>query len=207
MKVGIVVEGRSEFKGLPEIRDQLIELTDAAALKILFAPYDPKGSPGKIARECESRIKQLAGRGFNRVIVLVDREDRTDSCSEIADAIESAIADRKLGIQAHVVVKNRSFENWLVSDPTALTTMKARFALSKEMLRRIRPDKADRIDALSLLKKAAQGGAYGKVDDSRRILARADVSRMGSNSRSFRCLLGRLGHPDYRSGSCQPATS
>lgn len=204
MKVGIVVEGRSEFKALPELRQQLIGETMASAVQVLFAPYDPKAEPGQVARECESRIKQFAGRGFDRAIVLVDREDRHESCSEIAKKIESAITARALGIPTKVVIKNRTFENWLISDTAVLTKMKARFKIGKTMLHQIEPDKADRADALALLKKAARGSAYGKVDDSRRILKRADIHRMGQNSRSFRCLLGRLGHPHYQNGSCQP---
>ena len=205
MKVGIVVEGRSEFKGLPELRQQLIEETKASAVQVLFAPYDPKAAPGQVARECESRIKQFAARRFDRAIVLVDREDRNQSCSEIATEIEDAIAARALGIPTKVVVKNRAFENWLISDTAALAKMKARFKLSKGMLNQVEPDKADRVDALALLKKAAQGSAYGKIDDSRRILERADIHRMGQHSRSFRCLLGRLEHPQYQDGSCRPA--
>lgn len=205
MKIGVVVEGRGEFKALPEIREQVHRITKASGFKVLFAAYDPHAQPGRIVRECESRIRQFHARGYNRVIVLVDRESRNVGCSQLAKDLEERFAKAQFPIPISVVVKDRRFENWLVADVDALKQMQGRFKITKGMRREIEPDRADRIDALRLLKKASQNGDFGKVDDARRIMQKADIGKMALNSRSFRCFLARLGHPHLANGSCQPA--
>jgi hypothetical protein len=57
---------------------------------------------------------------------------------------------------------------------------------------------------VALLKRAAQGDAYEKVQDAKRILERADVLRLATNSRSFRRFLRVIEHPTYREQSAAP---
>ena len=103
-----------------------------------------------------------------------------------------------------VAVKNRMYENWLVSDPQALRSMSARFRLTTGQVRSVSNDRADSVDGLRLLKRIAQGKAYGKVADAVEIMGRADALRMASNSRSFRRFLRVIGHPSYASQSARP---
>lgn len=207
MRIGVVVEGRGEFKALPEIKEQVRSATKASELKVLFAPYDPHAQPGRIVRECESRIRQFYARGYDLVLVLIDRESRRTSCSALAASLEQEFARADFRIPVQVVIKDRRFENWLVADLDALTQMTARFKVTKGMAREVKPDRADRVDAVRFLKRASLGDDFGKVDDAKRIMKRADIGAIAQNSRSFRCFLGRLGHPDYVNGSCQPAQS
>ncbi|HKI86232.1 MAG TPA: DUF4276 family protein [Thermoanaerobaculia bacterium] len=204
MKVGVVVEGQSEFTALPELHPQLCSVTNAASLRTLHACYDPYSSPGRIVRSCRSAVRQLAGRKFDLAIVLIDREEQTKSSPRLAAEIEGAFEVANLGIPIQVVIKDRSFENWLIADLAALRQMRKRFHVTAGMTRSVEPDRADRADAFSLLKRAAKGDAYGKVDDAKRILEKAQVTRMAAHSRSFRCFLARLGYPGLQAGSCTP---
>lgn len=96
------------------------------------------------------------------------------------------------------------YENWLVSDVEALKCQPGRFAVSDADARRVVPNRADRIDAMTLLKRMCKDAAYEKVRDSERILTRADVMRMAENSRSFRRFLRVVGHPSYQRQSASP---
>lgn len=204
MKLGVVVEGHSEYKALPEICPQLREACGASTVKLLRADYDPLAPPARIVKACESRIIQLAERDCRAAVVLVDREGRTERCAEIAKGLEQAFSSNDFSIPVHVVVKDKCFENWLVADLAALRQLRKRFQVSKGMAQKVEPNRADRADALDLLKRAAKGSSYGKVDDAKRILEKASVDRIALHSRSFRCFLGRLGDPRFSSGSCQP---
>jgi Domain of unknown function (DUF4276) len=204
VKLGVVVEGHSEYKALPEICPQLKSACGASMVRLLRADYDPLAPPARIVKACESRIVQLAERGCVAAVVLVDRERRTEKCAAIAQELERAFSDGDFSIPVHVVVKDKCFENWLVADLAALRQLRKRFQISNGMARKVEPDRADRADALALLKQAAKGSAYGKVDDAKRIMEKASIDLMASHSRSFRCFLGRLGDPRFSSGSCQP---
>jgi hypothetical protein len=207
VKVGVVVEGQSEFTALPELREQLLRETSATSLRVLHACYDPLGSPARIVKACRGVIKQLVGRNFDLAIVLIDREEQSSSAPEIAKTLEASFASAGMGLPISVVVKDRCFENWLVADLAALRKLGARFDVSNAAVAAVEPDRADRADAIRLLKRCVKGDAYGKVDDARRILAKAIVANMAEHSRSFRCFLARLGHPCYEGGSCKPLSS
>jgi hypothetical protein len=204
MRVGVVVEGQSEFAALPQLREQLCLETNSSSIKVLRARYDPHARPERVVKACRSALKQLVGRGFDLAVVLIDRERQAKSSAEIARDLEEAFNAAEIGIPVAVVVKDCCFENWLVADLEALRRLTARFQVSTGMVSAIEPDKADHADAHRLLKGAAKGDAYGKVDDARRILERATIAHMGRHSRSFRCFLARLGHPALQDGSCKP---
>jgi hypothetical protein len=101
------------------------------------------------------------------------------------------------------VVKNRTFENWVIADVEAVRGVRGRFTVSGGMRSAVEGGTADNVDALSLLKRAAQGDAYEKVHDAQPILEGADVRRIASNSRSFRRFLRVIDYPDYRTQSAQ----
>ncbi|MBI4500040.1 MAG: DUF4276 family protein, partial [Gemmatimonadetes bacterium] len=106
-----------------------------------------------------------------------------------------------------VVIKNRRYENWLISDPAAFKRMRKRFRLSKRQVQSIEWDKADSVDGFQILSRAARGAAYSKTADAMQILNYTDPDQMALNSRSFRRFLRVLGHPNYldQSRSSRPA--
>lgn len=138
-------------------------------------------------------------------MVLIDREDQATAPNQIAAELENAFGRLNPPLPVRVVVKDRRFENWLVADTGALEALPGRFEVSEALRGRVESDQADNANALDLLKRAAKNESYGKVDDAQKILEQAEVQRMAQHSRSFRCFLGRLGHPDYCRGSCRPS--
>jgi hypothetical protein len=196
MRIGLVVDGQSEVAALPKMFRRLEQETGHQFLRPLLAPIQPLAPPAAIARTCSNRITQLTVRGAERILVLLDRETREECPGVFASQIEGALA---LGsIETYVVVKNRTFENWLISDLGALLQQPARFSVTNAMRQRVAPDRADHVeDAFRMLRHAAQGASYSKVADSQRILGFATPTAIALNSRSFRRFLRCSEHPSY----------
>jgi hypothetical protein len=168
-------------------------------VKADIQPYAPEPA---IARSCRNGIKQLSLRGANLVVILLDREQRSECPSRLASAIRAA-ASSETTVGVEVVIKNRTYENWLIADLSALRGQPARYAVSNTTRASVEPNKADSADALMLLKRCCTG-SYDKVADSKKILARADIVRIGKHSRSFRRFLGLTRHPRYSTQTRQP---
>jgi hypothetical protein len=201
MRIGIVVDGLSEFRSLGHLYEDLQALTGNQFLTPLHADIQPQAPVGTIAKQCSASIKQLFGRNADRVIVLFDREARSECPGALAREVEE-----KVGLdEVRVVVKDRAFENWVIADIAALRRQPKRFTISQATSKAVQPDKADRVDALTLLKRAAVKDAYDKVEDSKRVFAVADVSNIGANSRSFRRFLRCVGCSSYQHQSSRPA--
>lgn len=206
MKIGVVVDGQGEFRALPSLFPKIG--SPHTLLAPLYGDMQPFAPIPQIVGVVKSKLPILRARGAQRVLVLLDRENRNVCpgawATQLADALNQDCG--QLGIDKFiVVVKNSCFENWLVADPEAFTRMPRRFSLSAGALASISPNKADNIDAQRLLKAAAQGGTYSKTTDAVRILAAAEPARMAANSRSFRKLLRELEHPLYLKESIRPA--
>jgi len=134
---------------------------------------------------------------------LIDREDREDCAPEFAQTIEGAMEG--MGEQVHVVVKNRTFENWLIADPDCFGRLSGRFKLTNAFVGRVSPDKADNVrDATAMLNRICVKGSYHKTLDPPKILGAMDVGQAGKNSRSFRRFLRILGDKRYRDQSKKP---
>lgn len=205
MRISIITEGKSEFASLPKIYDQLRRRTGNIILAPLLVSVAPDASPAVVARECKSRIAiALGSQRPDLIIILLDREQQAEPPGTIASVIENAVL-RACGEdpRVRVVLKDRTFENWLVADLDGLESMPARFDVSVNMRRAVEPNRADSCDALGLLKKSARRG-YEKIDDSIKIMERYDVGRAARHSRSVRHFLHVLGDPLYAS-QCRAA--
>lgn len=205
IKIAIITEGESEYGALPTLYQQLRDATGASFLNPIRLKVQPDGPPAKIARECKTQFKVLAEKNVTLVVVVLDREERSESSGELASQIEAAIRDAcSFSFDIAVVMKDRAFENWVIADLDALRAQPGRFNVTAALERAVSPDKADRIAALDQLKRAIRGSnvTYDKRQDSKRTLEKADVLRIAANSRSFRHLLHAVGHPTYAS-QCQ----
>jgi hypothetical protein len=136
-------------------------------------------------------------------IVVLDLESDAACAGTVAAAIAHALHNVS-PIPVHVVLKDRMLENWLVADIDAVARLTARFRIRGADRAAVAPNRADRIDALALLRRTAQKKAYDKRRDGQKILASSDPATMASNSRSFRRFLRVLGHPAYRDQSANP---
>lgn len=202
VRFGVIVDGDAEYRSLHYLWSAIASRSGHTYLNPIKADLQPTAPIPVQVRSLKKHVAVLSGRAVDRIVVLVDREERTDCCGKLANDLATALA-ATYPFQFTVVVKNRTFENWLIADIDALSQQRQRFVVSAAHRRRVEPNKADRVDALRLLKEAAKEG-YSKVVDAERIMRRADVLRIAANSRSFRRYLRVLDYPTYRHQSRVP---
>jgi len=200
--VGIVVDGIAEYAALPLLLPR-VAAHSGHTYKVIKADIQPLAPLPAIARTCRQPVIQLEARGIDLVVVLFDRETRTECPADIARVVGDEIGSYSR-CRVVVVIKDRKFENWLVSDLSAMGRHPARFRVSQRHTRAVVPNRADAADAIALLRTIVRG-TYAKVDDGKLILEAADPTRMGRHSRSFRKFLREAGHPAYRVQSKLPA--
>jgi hypothetical protein len=196
----------SEFAALAELSERLADATGNAVVKPVRASIHPCAANGAICRACMAAARILIGKRVDVIVILIDREDRDQCPGAIAQALANACQQAIPTVTVEVVVKNRTFENWLVSDIEQLAQHRARFKVSRTAIANVNSDKADHVNGLALLKAAAVGASYDKVSDSKSIMRRARLERMGANSRSFRRFLRVMGHPCYQQQSTVACT-
>ncbi|HEY0735331.1 MAG TPA: DUF4276 family protein [Herpetosiphonaceae bacterium] len=204
MKIGFIVDGEAEYRSLPPLLRQIERESQHVLLNPLLAKLQPLAHVSRIVAAVAPAIKILRGKQAQKVIILIDRENREVCSGAWAAEITNALAAKYGSVAFGVVIKNSCFENWLVADTRVFTKLPKRFSLSDTAIRKIQPNKADRIDAQKLIKEAARGNAYHKVTDAMRIMAEAEIMSIAANSRSFRRFLRMLDHPRYRDQSRNP---
>ncbi len=205
MKIGIIVDGDAESQALFNLT-QNISISGVQILRPIYTDIQPKASAEQIAKKALDRINFLLSKGADRIIVLIDREDAQDCPTDLKNGLECGFVKIGCG-EISVVIKNRKFENWLVSDLDALRQMPRRFSLSKAFQNAINPNKADQIvDAEHLLNTivTSRGPQYHKRKDAQNITAKQNPLRIACNSRSFRRFLHLLAHPKYSNQSKKP---
>ena len=201
MTVGIIVDGDAESQALRKITSKLIAAKPC--IGPFYANMQPLAPPPTIARAAMKTIQVAKARGATELVILIDRENNDDCPTTIAENLVRAF-DR-LGHEVQVVVKNRSFENWLIADPGALAIQRQRFSVSRAVRRKISPNKADNIDdAFAILNRCAIRTAYHKRRDAITICEKLDLALAASNSRSIRRFLRVLGDDRYKAQSRLP---
>lgn len=183
-----MADGDSEVYGLPELYGQIGELTQHVILHPIKADVQPGAAASLIARQAARRMMQLRANGARILILLIDREQRARCPGAWARDISSALEPlaKSAGfVRSCVVVKDRTLENWVISDPAAVHPLRKRFPRQI----RITPGRADSANAYAVLCAA---GDYRKPYGAREILQHANVATMRSNSKSFERLLRRL---------------
>lgn len=202
MKIGVIVDGKAEPEALLRLRGKVH--ASGPFLKPLYVDLQPMAPPGLVAKRARRNIDTLRARGAQRIVLLIDREERQECAPELAARIAEALGRRgESGVT--VVVKDRALENWLVADPDCFAALSARFHPPKSFARRVSPNKADSVrDAAFLLNRIAVRRPYHKRHDPARILAALDVTAAAKNSRSFRRFLRAMGDRRYRDQSRLP---
>ncbi|WP_430755387.1 DUF4276 family protein [Mycolicibacterium septicum] len=202
MKITILTEGLSEFKSLPLLYPQLQKKmpTRSRIVKTLIINASPDAPHPQLITSCKPNLA-IAARISDMAIILLDREQQQDCPGVIATRLEDGF-NRVSNIPVKVVLKDRMYENWLISDLEALKSQPKRFSVDRSVEKRIMPNKADSVNGLLELKRIVVSGQYDKVSDSDKICRCAATDRMAQNSRSFRHFLHVLGHTDYKN-SCR----
>ncbi len=193
--IGVIVEGAGEIPAIQKLLDK-VQKTRPILGRPLLADLQPKANPRVIARSAKSAVNQLVSRGATKVVVLIDREDHPCSVSFASD-LHASFHAMYNSCHFSIVVKNKSIENWLVSDLVALERMPGRFSLTPE-LRRAVPGRADELhNPARLLSACSVRHEYHKGQDPSRIADQMDVLRTAQNSRSFRKFLREVGDSRY----------
>jgi hypothetical protein len=204
MKIGVVVDGVSEYQSLGLIFPQLRDRSGHTFFKVVKADIQPKAPPGTIARAAKDSLTQLEARGADLVVILFDREDREICPPTFASEVWTVLR-RWAACEVAVVVKNSTYENWLIADLGAFIHNPVRFKVHRAHRRQVQPNRADESDGLAVIKSIVQGD-YDKVDVSKLVMGNARPSQIGMHSRSFRRFLRVVEDPDYRRQSKRPQT-
>lgn len=202
-RVGLIVEGSGEVPAFKALIPKLSTPWEILGQPVR-ADLQPKATPAQVAASAKAAINYLVGRNVDLVVVLIDREDHP-SAPAFANELRIAFGKRYKHVKIDVVVKDSCVENWLVGDPQALRAQPQRFKITDGVVNQICPNKADKLDAQTLLNKVAVKHAYDKGLDPTRITRLQDPHRTAANSRSFRRLLRVLNDPKYRTQSRDPA--
>lgn len=121
--VGIVVEGRAEFAALPRLAE-IVPGCPALRPKNMQGSGPDMNSLG-VARRAFPHVREHLDAGLQRVVVCVDREERTVLAATLATQIRREL-HRMLAASDYstetvsVVVADRAFEAWILADANGL---------------------------------------------------------------------------------------
>lgn len=204
MKVALVTEGMGEYRFLPLLFPQIEAKSPHRLIRPLHVAVPPDAPVVTIVQRCKPLLLLAAANGADLVLVLLDREQRQECPGQIASTLEAALLRASRNIRVKVALKDRTFENWLVADLSALSKQPAKYKVSNGIRKRIEPDKADRCHALATLKDAAINRRYDKIEDGKKLCSHLDVSKAAKHSRSLRHALHLLEYQNYRDQCRQP---
>jgi hypothetical protein len=126
MKIGIIGEGDTEYACLPTMVSKLGHtVVGNHNLCGIGANYPTESL---FAKKIYPYVRGLSIKSMqsrpDRVVIVLDRENRTECSGEIAAAglkiLERELSKENLIMPISVVVANRQFECWLLADTTAL---------------------------------------------------------------------------------------
>ena len=204
----MLVEGDGEYHALPYLVSR-IHTEHEILQRPLRSPIHPLSAVGSIARAAVPSARILIGRGADRVVLLLDHEDRPACPGVFAEGLATNL--RRLLAPSHprtevaVVVKVQAFENWLIADGGAVLQLTGLFPRSRGLAGHVSANWADHLNALDLLEHCSHPNrGYDKIKGALRICQVMDPAGAARNSRSFRRFLRVLGHPLYRNQSRLP---
>jgi Domain of unknown function (DUF4276) len=204
MRIGMLVDGQAEYRSLPDLIPRI--RTPNTLINPLYADIQPFAPVGQIAHTICTKLPVLAAKKAECALILIDRETRDTCPGEIAANLAARLQCHASTFGLHsiqVVIKDRTFENWLLSDVSALAAFPVRFEITDSTERAILRG-VDRLDGAKIFRQISAKSEYEKIKDAKRILAKADPDKMGKASRSFRRMLRVVGHPDYLDQSIRP---
>lgn len=204
MKIGLLVDGQTEYQALPCIIPRLG--SPHQIRRPLYCDIQPGASPAQMAYAASKKFSILLSQEVDSIVILIDKETRQDCTVELVQAVErearKRLAELSATVTLAVVFKVSKFENWLVADPQGLRDLAAMFENVERIEKQVAPNRADGVDALNLLKACARKRGYSKVEGALAICKHLDPIRAAANSRSLRKLLKVLECP----GAAPPAS-
>jgi hypothetical protein len=131
-----------------------------------------------IANKISSLIRLFNNRHYP-IIIVIDREQRAENCSELCETLEKKIVE--LGFENHdirICFADRMFENWIIADWAILNS-----TITK-------PEITDNLHGSGELKKAI--GSYNKTTDGVELFLKCNLETVYQNSPSFKNLVDML---------------
>ena len=196
MQIGVIADGQAEVAALGRLLTR-ITCGGSRILRPLYADMQPGAPVAQICRAAETRFPILRRQGADHLIVLLDKERRPDCPGEWANRIKTEFSNRGEP-NIDVVIKNSTFENWLIGNLESVKeSFPKRFRIKENVLQRIERSGADSVSAQTLLNTCVMGSEYCKRKDAIDICTVSDPDIIARRSRSFRRLMRVVGHPRY----------
>lgn len=131
-----------------------------------------------IAKKISSMIRILSNRHYP-IIILVDREDREQSCEELSNELNDCLIEEGIVDQdIRIGFADRMIENWIIAD----------FQLISDLDKK--PEQTDGLKGASVIKKHI--GSYNKVIDGVKLLLSINKPLVYNESPSFKLFVDKL---------------
>lgn len=118
-RIGLIVEGETEFIAMPKLHKERLIAGCPALSPINLGGVGSHLTPKGIASKLRPKVLEHYSRGIRKVVVCIDLEQRSDCPGAFAQAIHGethAIVTKKAPeLDLHVVIANRTFEAWLLA--------------------------------------------------------------------------------------------
>jgi hypothetical protein len=186
LTLGLVVEGEADYGAIP----LLLKTAGATVGRGMVFRGQSVGCSVEmlVRRKLLSHTRAQILKGYSKVLVIVDREDRNDCPGEFAQRVQNELVGQ---LQANynypgtppvsVVCADRCLENWLIADPEGIGEHSY---IQKDISRRV-GNNADSKDAVGILHWAyGPRRFYDKSRDASQIAARVRTDRGEVRKRS-----------------------
>lgn len=188
MRIGCIVEGDTEYYCTPKLLGRLGH--------VVLTPLSIHGSSGNweqlLLRKVVPRIRALALKAPDKIIIMLDREDRPDCTAELArqatQVISHEITNFKITCSIAIIIADKYFECLLFADYDLLDSMPI---FSERVSPRL-GDTTDGKNVLALAKAALREGERYRKNEHGPILARRinlDSTAVAGRNRALRKLL------------------
>jgi hypothetical protein len=153
MKLGIIVEGETEYFCIPELASKLKHtVTGRHHLRGVGSDYPWEDVCNKLVYPyVRGFALQNSARRPDKVVIVVDREERSECCGGLAThgekVLKEKLAEENLDINLSIVLPNTQFECWLLAEAELLD----RCPMFKRPLSRLIGGTTDGKDILSII--------------------------------------------------------
>jgi len=132
-----------------------------------------------IAKKIASLIRLLNNR-YHPIIILIDKEERNESISDIINSLHSKIVENGItSCDIRIGVADRMIENWIIADWACISSKMS-----------TKPIVTEGINGTSVIKKNKIN--YNKTTDGVNLFLLANQKIIYKNSESYRCFIDKL---------------
>jgi hypothetical protein len=123
--VGLIVEGDTEFEALPLLHKRTLVARCPPLKATNMGGIGSQLTSAAIAVMLAPKVIAHLAAGRSKIVVCIDREDRSDCASEFATSIAPALGNElakkgKSAMSLDIVIADRAFEAWLLADACGL---------------------------------------------------------------------------------------